>query len=595
MKKNLKYIFFAGFYLLIISTLFAQKRIDKWRTRFEKSNYLETETYAETVNYFQRLADNSPYAELFKFGVSPQGRDLVCLMAAKGKEFTPLEAKESGKPIILIENGIHSGEIEGKDACMLLMRDILISKTKENFLDSAIIMIVPIFNVDGHERRSRYNRINQNGPEEMGWRVTAQNLNLNRDFAKADTPEMKALLSLFSTWLPDFFIDTHTTDGADYQYTITYGLSTHKNIPAVSANWIEKDVIPFSEQYVNDKGFLISPYIGFVKGDVKNGIRDWIPGPRYSNGYANVQNRPGLLIETHMLKPYKDRVFATKALLEAIILASGNHASELIAINKGADKEVVKEYFENHKPYPLKFTVDMDSTTSSYDYKGIKFKDDSSKIAGGKIRKYTGEKFEIKVPYYNKDIITDSVVLPSAYFIPKEWKSIVDILKIHGVNVEIVNTPTKAVVQKYKFKNVKFRKFPYEGRFEPMFAYDTFLDTIDIPTGTYKVSTAQRTVGIIAHLLEPKGPDSFVNWGFFNAIFERKEYFEMYSMEPIAEKMYNASKSLQNEFNLKLKEDEKFKNNPRARLNFFYEKSPYVDQLHDIYPVTRLVKIISKD
>ncbi len=587
-----KYFVAICFGIFIYSTIFSQSKINLWETRFEKSNYLQTETYAETISYFQRLANYSPYAELFTFGKSPQGRDLVCLIAAKGKEFTPLEAKESGKPIILIENGIHSGEIEGKDACMLLMRDILISKTKESFLDSVIIMIVPIFNVDGHERRSKYNRINQNGPEEMGWRVTAQNLNLNRDFAKADTPEMKALLKLFSTWLPDFFIDTHTTDGADYQYTITYGMSTHKNIPKRTADWIKNEVIPFSEKYVEKRGFLISPYIGFVKGDVKNGIRDWIAGARYSNGYANIQNRPGLLIETHMLKPYKDRVFSTKALLEAIILSSGNNASELVAINKAADREVIKKYAEDHNAYPLKFSIRLDSTVSTYNYKGIKFVDDSSRIAGGIIKRYTGEKFEINVPYYNIDYVVDSVKLPAAYFIPKEWKNIVDILKIHGVNVQIVNVPTNAVVEKYKFKDVKFAKFPYEGRFEPKFLYDTELDTITIPIGTFKVNTAQRTVGIIAQLLEPKGPDSFVSWGFFNAVFERKEYFEMYSMEPIAERMYNENPSLKKEFDEKIKTDEKFKNNQYARLNFFYEKSPYYDQKHNYYPITRLVKVV---
>ncbi len=588
-----KYFITTCLLILISIPMFSQSKLNSWETRFEKSNFLQTETYNETIDYFQRLANHSSYAELFTFGKSPQGRDLVCLIAAKGKEFTPLEAKESGKPIILIENGIHSGEIEGKDACMLLMRDILITKTKESFLDSAIIMIVPIFSVDAHERSSKYGRINQNGPEEMGWRVTAQNLNLNRDFTKADTPEMRALLTLFSTWLPDFFIDTHTTDGADYQYTITYGLSTHKNIPLKTANWIKDDVIPFSRKYVEDKGFLISPYVGFVKNDVKNGIRDWIAGPRYSNGYANIQNRPGLLIETHMLKPYKDRVFATKALLEAIILSSGNHASELVEINKDADREEINKYAVMHNAYPLRFSIRMDSTTSTYNYKGIKFVDDSSKIAGGKIRRYTGEKFELNVPYYNIDYVSDSVKLPTEYFITREWKNIVDILKLHGVNVQIVNKPTNAIVEKYKFKNVKFAKFPYEGRFEPKFSYDTELDTITIQTGDFKINTAQRTVGIIAHLLEPKGPDSFVSWGFFYAIFERKEYFESYSMEPIAEKMYNENPELRKEFDLKIKTDEKFKNNSRARLNFFYKRSPYYDQKHNYYPITRLVKVIN--
>src|SRR5690606_39622609 len=201
-----------------------------WTTKFERSDFLETARYNESINYFKQLADHSEYAELITFGVSPQGRDLKCIIVSKDKAFTPADAKKTGKPVILLINGIHSGEIEGKDASMILLREILITKEKDKMLDDVILLIVPIFNVDGHERAGKYNRINQNGPVEMGWRTTAQNLNLNRDWMKADAPEMKAMLKLFSAWLPDFFIDSHTTDGADYQYTITYSIETEQDV-----------------------------------------------------------------------------------------------------------------------------------------------------------------------------------------------------------------------------------------------------------------------------------------------------------------------------------------------------------------------------
>ena len=215
--KVYKIFFFSFLVLLFITAVKAQtKTPENWLTHFEKSNFLETAKYDETMSYFKKLADASLYAKMLSFGVSPQGRKLYCLVVSKDKAFIPVEAKKTGKPIILIENGIHSGEIEGKDASMILLREILITKVKENLIDNTILLVIPIFSVDAHERFGSYHRINQNGPTEMGWRTTAQNLNLNRDWTKADAPEMKAMLNLFSSWRPDFFIDTHTTDGADY-------------------------------------------------------------------------------------------------------------------------------------------------------------------------------------------------------------------------------------------------------------------------------------------------------------------------------------------------------------------------------------------
>ncbi len=272
---------------LLTTYLFAQTKENiNWQTTFEKSNYLSTSKYDETIEYFKRIADYSKYAELKTIGISPQCRELKCLIVSKKKTFTSAKVKSNNDAVILINNGIHSGEIEGKDASMLLLREMLIDKTKENIFDNVTLLFVPVFNVDGHERSSPYNRINQNGPTNMGWRTTAQNFNLNRDFAKEETPEMKALLKLYSEWLPDIFIDTHTTDGADYQYTITYGITKHQDVPPATQKLVNTKLIPHFEKDVNDAGFLIMPYVGFVKGDYKNGIRDWVSTLRFSHSYA---------------------------------------------------------------------------------------------------------------------------------------------------------------------------------------------------------------------------------------------------------------------------------------------------------------------
>ena len=559
---------------------------NKWKTDFEKSGYLVTETYAQTVEYFNMLAEASPYAKMTTFGVSPQGRELYCLIVSKDKTFTPESSKKKGKPVILIENGIHAGEIEGKDASMLLLREILITKEKENLIDNCVLLVVPIFNVDGHERFGKYNRINQNGPVNMGWRTTSQNLNLNRDWTKADAPEMQAMLKFFSAWLPDFFIDTHTTDGADYQYTITYAMEKFDNIYGGTSQWLKRNFIPFMEKKVNDAGFLIAPYLSFVDHDVSKGIVDWAATPRFSQGYAAIQNRPGLLVETHMLKPYKDRVFSTKAILNSVIEYVNDHPRQIIDLNKNADDNSINVLAKGKQYLALSFrTTDK---SKNFLFKGIKYKIDTSEISGGERIAYTGEKFEKEVPYYEDIEVKDSVLLPKEYLIPVQWKNIIERMKLHGINVDVLNKSKKFIVTEYKFKNVEFVKNPYEGRQTVTCDYDEFKDTVLVPAGTFIIKTNQRTARVIGNLLEPKGPDSFLRWGFFNTIFERTEYFESYVMEKVAAKMIKDNPELKKEFEDKLESNTAFAESPRARLNFFYERSPYYDKEYLVYPVMRV-------
>src|SRR5690606_15556097 len=228
-----------------------------WLTHFEKSNQLESPDYDSTLKYYHKYADKPPYVKIKTIGTTPQGRELKVIIISKDKAFTPEQAKKTGKAIVLIQNGIHPGEVEGKDACMLLLREILITKKKEFLLDNITLLIIPVLNIDGHERVSPFNRPNQNGPKKMGWRTNALNLNLNRDYLKADSPEIRSFLKLFNDWLPDFMIDNHTTNGADYQYHVTYGIETHQNIDKDLVYWIEKKYLPHLINKVEQDGFII--------------------------------------------------------------------------------------------------------------------------------------------------------------------------------------------------------------------------------------------------------------------------------------------------------------------------------------------------
>lgn len=576
--------------LIILSIVISAQNFDeRWITEFENSEFTKTASYEETINYFRQFADEFDEIEMHRFGVSPQGRDLYYVIIDRDGKFDP---SEKNNPVVLIENGIHSGEIEGKDACMLLLREIFVEKKNEHLLDNVTLIIIPVFNVDGHERKSKYNRINQNGPEEMGWRTTAQNYNLNRDFAKADAPEMRSLLKLFSTWKPEIFIDSHTTDGLDYQYVMTYGIEKYQTTRNVIAEWVKNEFINYFETEMEERGFLAAPYFSYLSKDYfstdpLDGVTEWVSPPRFSHGYAPFQNRIGLLLETHMLKPYKDRVFATKAAVEIVLEMVNNNPEKFVNMIEQADNEAIENFYIEKKYLPLEFESTDESV--EFNFKGFELHKYFSDISGSEITTYSNKKFEAPIKYYNKKKVVDSVSVPDGYIIPKEWINIVDILKLHGVEIDTLGRQKHFVVETYKFTDVEFSQASFEGRQNVKADYIVLRDTIETNEGDYFISTNQRLVPLIVHLLEPKAADSFFRWGFFNSVLERKEYFEMYSMEPIARKMIEQNPELKKEFEEKLKDDEEFRNDPRARLNFFYERSPYFDEKYKVYPVLRVV------
>ena len=573
--------------LLLSSGLFSQSlKQQSWVTEFEKSGYMRTPRYAETMQYFRRFENETPYAKMVTLGVSPQGRNIECLIVSKDKAFTITAAKKTGKAIVVINNGIHSGEIEGKDAAMLLLREILVTKEQEHLLDNVILLVIPIFSVDGHERFSEYNRINQNGPVEMGWRTTAQNINLNRDWVKADAPEMQAMLRFYSSWLPDFFIDSHTTDGADYQYTVTYGIEKYDNLDAGLAGLVKQQFLPFMEKRIQEKGFQIAPYLLFKGEDPAEGFYDYASTPRFSTGYTAVQNRLGLLVETHMLKPYKERVYSTKAMFELVLEFVGKHNNEIIALGKTADEHAIRDFVKDKKAFAVQYKTT--EQPEPFVYKGLSLIKDTSEISGAVRITYTGNKSESTIPYYNHIQVQDSIVAPYAYIIPPEWKFIADRLALHGIQSEQVDATKKYIVTKYKFSNVTFRSTPYEGRQTVTCSCTSFMDTVQVASGSLLILTNQRAIRVLLHALEPKSEDSFLRWGFMNSIFERKEYFENYVMERIAAQMIKDDAALKNEFEKKLAGDPEFKKSPDKRLNFFYEHSPYIDKQQNVYPVMRI-------
>ena len=557
----------------------------QYLTHFERSNFLESPSYFETMQYYKQF-ESTGKAEMFTFGKSPQGREMKFIVVGKDGERSPQDARANGKLIVLIQNGIHAGEIEGNDACMLMLREMLVSSELAHLLEHIVLVIIPILNVDGHARTSPYNRPNQNGPANMGWRTTSWNLNLNRDYMKADTPEMRALLPLYTSWQPDFYIDNHTTNGADYQYHLTYAIETHQNIDAGLASWGRERLMPHVVRQVESSGFLIAPYLEMKGEHLHEGFTDWAMLPRFSNGYAALQNRVLLLVETHSLKPFENRVYSTKAINTAALNYINAHYKELKDANYFADVNTVHEFRHEHRPFPL--VLEGVEEAEAFHFKGVASKEVESSITGSVVTSYSRVPTDFDIPYYSKTRVKVHADVPFAYAIPREFAHLVDIMRLHGIDVMEMREGETLAVERYKFVDIEFAVKPYEGRQRLECGVEKFVEEAALPAGTFIVYTQQRALRVIMHLLEPQAPDSFVSWGFFNAFFERKEYAEPYIMEPIAQKMLDDNPMLQAEFDARVANDNAFAEDPAKRLNFFYERSPYFDKAERSYPIVRL-------
>lgn len=566
-----------------------------WLTLAEKTNYRQTPRYAETVVYSQKLDAASDWITYKSFGKSGEGRDLPLLIAAKDKTFTPDAARKKGKAVIFIQACIHAGESDGKDAGLALLRDIAITRTRADLLNDAVILFVPIYNVDGHENFSAYNRINQNGPEEMGFRANTANLNLNRDYIKADAPETRAWLALWNEWKPDFFIDCHVTDGADFRYNVTYEYAHFQEASPFIKSWMDEHFDGKVVPQVEKEGNLLTHYIEFAGREVSKGVATFIATPRFATGYVPLRDRAGLLIETHMLKDYRSRVRGTYDVLRYTIEEISKSKASLFAANQNAEKETIErgQTYDAKRQFALRLEVTDKSTP--FAFKGVEYRMEDSDISGAKRIVYGTKPVDLTIPKYDEGKISAGVAPPLYYIIPPQWQEAIEVLQAHGIKFQRISKPLKIEVESYQFTDTKWSPASFEGRTTVTTKANPIRETREFPAGSVIVPLAQEAANVAIHLLEPNSQDSFVYWGFFNAAFEQKEYGEGYVLEKLAREMLAKDENLRKEFEEKLK-DEKFAKSPRERLNFFYERSPYYkNQRVGIYPVGRIVTKLNEN
>ncbi|MDP2236844.1 MAG: M14 family metallopeptidase [Bacteroidales bacterium] len=574
--------------LSLIQSVTAQQL--NWLTFYEQSGQTETPRYSETMSFVKQLDDFSNKIHTNVFGISPQGRDLVYLVYDKDGLNDSQAIRDAGRIVLFVQACIHPGESEGKDAMLMLLRDLVVHKQHANFFQNVSLLFIPIFNADGHERFSPYGRINQNGPKEMGWRTTAQNLNLNRDHLKADAPEMQAWLRFYHQWQPEFFIDTHTSNGADYQYVITYALETGGLMNQKLTDWQTDIYLPELEKTMENAGFPIFPYVSFRRWhDPRSGLISGVASPIFSQGYTGVRNRPGLLVETHMLKPYHLRVESTKEIILATLKILDKQHGSLRNLILEADDFAGSKAFRS-QPYPLRFNVDM-TDSAMLPFKGFEYEILKSELTSGDWFVYDNTKpVDFLLPMFDKSKAAVSVSLPEAYIIPVEWQDVIYRLQLHGIEMFPTNSDAEIETETYHFTKVEWSRTPYEGRHRvSQIQFDGETSVQLYSKGSMVIPMNQPLAPLVAYLLEPQANGSLLEWGFFNIIFEQKEYAETYVMEPLSRAMLDSVQGLREEYEAKKLSEPAFIGNQRQQLNWFYSKTPWWDQQYMRYPVGRIL------
>jgi hypothetical protein len=557
-------------------------------TTAEASGFIQTGRYAEAERLCQTFAAAFPdAARCLRFGVTPEGRPMLALVAALGGAGAPADgaqARALGRPVFLFQAGVHAGEIDGKDAGFLVLRDLL--SRRDPVLQRTTAVFVPVFNVDGHERFGPNNRPNQNGPAQMGWRTTAQNLNLNRDFMKAETPEMAAMLSLLREWDPLIYADLHVTDGADFQpdvavmvEPILHGDPALRPAAAALRDALLRDLgardhkpLPFYPSFERED----DPASGFSMN---------VPPPRFSTGYWAQHNRLAVLVETHSWKPYKDRVRATADTLRALFAALAAHGPAWLAAARAADQAALRL---GGAELPLSF--EHTERAERLRFPGYAYTQTPSAISGAVRIRYDRRRPQIwDVPYYPDVRPVQKTTLPrGGYLVPAAYAPLVEAkLRLHGVSSTRLQQPLRADAEVFRISEKKFREAPFESRQTVQVRGAWRRETRELPPGSLFVPVSQRAARVLAHLLEPQAPDSLLAWGFFHAALEQKEYMEPYVAEAVAEEMLARDARLRETFQRRLREDPAFARDPAARLRFFHQHHPSWDDRLDLYPIYR--------
>ncbi len=550
--------------------------------RFEKTNGLESATYFEAIDWYKNLDKISTKVLVKEMGMTDAGYPLHLVLVSNDGKFDASQWHKQNKAVILINNGIHPGEPDGIDASMMLVRDIVNNKIK--LPDNVALALIPVYNIGGCLNRNSYSRANQNGPLEYGFRGNAQNLDLNRDFTKNDSKEAKSFARIFHLLDPNILIDNHVSDGADYQHVMTMLTTQYDKLGASLGGWLKENFEPQLYKGMTDKKWDMVPYVNFEIAAPDKGMEMFFDPPRYSSGYAALFQTIAFVPETHMLKPFKDRVLSTYAFSQTVIEKAAINAIELIAQRKKARVEVA-----NAKSFPFKWTVDT-AKFSFVNFKGYEQAYKPSDATGLNRMYYDRSKpFTKQVKFFNVFNPSSFVEAPVAYIIPQGWHEVIDLLILNNVQLQQFKKDTIIEIEAYHIDDYKSMPRPYEKHHKNSAIKVTAeKQKIRFLKGDYIIWLNQTSNRYLVEMLEPTGDDSFFAWNFFDAILQQKEGYSDYRWDDLAAEVLKNNPALKTKLEEKKKGDEKFAANGSAQLDFIYKNSPYYEPGHNRYPVYRL-------
>ncbi|WP_299529324.1 M14 family metallopeptidase [Ulvibacterium sp.] len=576
---------FLGVLLLILGLIACETKKEdekpKFPTQFELSNGKETATYLQVVDFYIQLAKQFPEINIQTIGKTDSGYPLHMVTYNPEATFN-FQKIADHKTILLINNGIHPGESDGIDATMLLYRDLVIGKI--NPPSNTVLVTIPVYNIGGALNRNRSTRANQNGPESYGFRGNTLNYDLNRDFIKADTKNSRTFTEIFHLVRPNVFIDTHVSNGADYQYTLSHLFTQHNKLGGELGAYLDQEMLPALEKSLKLENWDITPYVNVFNKPPEKGFSQFMDHPRYSTGYTALWNTLGLMIETHMLKPYAQRVAGTHEFLKAMLKITDKDSERIKRLGEKA-----RTRHQNWNYYPIKWALDTTKTTIR-EFKGYKADTLLSEVTGFNRLSYDKEKpFTEKMEYRNHYKPIDSVKIPEAYILKKGWTSVIELLDLNKINYETLQRDSTLTVESYKIKEYKTLDFAYEGHY---LHYDTKIskDMVNLlfSEGDLVIPIDQEGIRYLLETLEPCTVDSFFNWNFFDSILQRKEGFSPYIFENIAAEMLENDDQLRDDFNTKKKNDLEFADDWYAQLDWLYQKSKFYEPSHMQYPVYRI-------
>ena len=552
-------------------------------TKFEQTGGKETPVYHEIIDWWKKLDERSGKVKMLTMGMTDAGFPLHLIVVSNNGDYNFNNIRKNNKRVILINNGIHPGEPDGIDASMLLVRDIVLNKYR--IPDNIVLAFIPVYNIGGCLNRSIHYRIDQNGPLEKGFRGNSQNLDLNRDFIKCDSKDARAFAEIFHLTDPDVFVDNHVSNGADYQHVMTLLTSQHNKLGGVMGEFMNKTFEPGLYALMKERNYDLVPYVNVYGDTPDKGWSEFWDSPRYGSGYASLLHSYAFVPETHMLKPYDQRVKATYALMQSFIeFTSTNSAA--IRQTREQGKQAVKVQAE----FPVSWKLDK-SKFSHITYKGYTAGYKPSEVSGHPRLYYDRSKpFETKIPFYNYYEPTAFVKKPKAYIIPQGWWKVIDLLKLNKVNMTQLKKDTTIEVEVYHIEDYKAAARQYEMHHPNSdVKLRTVIQKMHFRKGDYYIPMDQAANRFLTETLEPQAQDSYFAWNYFDAILGQKEGYSAYAFEDIAAEYLKKNPDLKNRLEARRSTDTTFAKSGSAQLNFVFQNSTYFEPVNMRYPVVRVL------